>query len=449
MKACWPDFDDQIISLDGDRVTGYAAALFVDSIQLFQKRFKNYTLFFTQDKYGDVVDPEKQIYDGCIGRLQRNEQDFALAPTAFGVQIPNVSNSGVFLSSMTNIVSAYNNSFDSSKTDVMQFFTEFDLHLWLTTISLLVVLILFQVYLVRRKRKRRSFMRWMENLMTATLMKQFSSLDIPSSRLSVRFIFLMINVFIFLIHFFLSSLIKTELVVQKQPDTISTYEEIVEHQNCRPVWLKGLNTHWEFENSDPKSSAFEVWKRGQKAGLDRTLVDMKLENLHYTIEEIKKKEAVLLIPNYLVDVIVTNECSLTRQSGVLTDFNMWYRADPSVKESLATVSRSSNISQYLSWEATRFTTLLLEHDLFFRNLRYLNFVVAKYTGNPEVEDCMANRIIYPEHNLESINLSHYAGLWKLLGSACLLVFFVFVSELVVHHIVYAIISYVQMMCRVM
>ena len=404
--------------------------------------FTNYTI--TMNGYGDVVDASGR-YNGCFGDLQQNKTDIASQPVNLPVNAVNVTNSECLLSSTTTIFSSYNSTYEDEKTDVMEFFEAFDFCLWMIVLTAIVVLVCIQVTAIKIRGKRRSAVQWVENLLTSTLLKQFGGINITSIRFSVRFSLLLISIFIFELHFFLTSMIKTDMVVQKAPDTISTYEEMVEHPRSSPAFLEAASTHWEFKDAPKDSLQGKLWKRAEKA--KGTFLEFSMDGFSSLFTGISNKEKVLMVPSFYVRSFRTNFCSSSRGTNSFLDANVWHRTDPEAREYLMGFARSTKTPEKVAKRIDQMSRRLMEHEIFPQVVAMTDYLMFKNGGKPEVQDCMANVILYPDHDLVSVNLSHYSGLWKFLFVGWFLVIFSFVLEVTVHHIVSAFMSYVQSMSQ--
>ena len=429
LKVCVPSVSEAILSVRDGRTSGLGLPMIHELLDMVRKNSQNLTFILSRDKFGDIVNSSESRYDGCIGALHR--MDVALAPTYYPMVAPNITNGVILSSSKTVIVTSYNNHFRKSKTDVLEFFKAFNLSLWLLIFVTTFILIGVQILIIRIKRRRRSVTDWAANILISASLKQFSSLNIKTYRKTVRFVLMLIIVFVFQIHFFLTSMIKTEMVVQETPETISSYEEVLLHQKCEPLWFEGLSIHHEFQNSAPDSMAGKIWQKALKSGLQNHFVNFDFEKLMSYAKDSGSKEKILFVPGYAIDTISTNLCAVLRTHGVLKDSNIWHRIDPTAKDHIMVAIRSSNIPGEKARLLDVTYERILEHGLFLRVISLLKLFAAEVTEKSDVKECMANRIIYPENELHSVILTHFSGLWKLLAAASVLSLIVFLSEVCV------------------
>ena len=435
LSICTPLVGREMFSIENNKPVGYLASTFSSVLQIFQTQFKNCTMYLSE-RFGDITDETEQRYDGCIGDLQQGNVDLAMMPADFPMLAPNISSTTTIMSSTTTILSSYN-SYDSSKTDVTDAFSSFDSTVWLIVliaVTILVSLLVFVKSVTTGKKKNKSCRRLFVKIFVAAIFKQFSSFNMNVSKFTARFTYLMILIFVFEILFFFSSMIKTEMVVQEKPDTISTYEEMLEHPNTNPVWLKAHTTHWEFKNADKDSAAGKIWQKALKMGLDKCFQDVEFGILLSLMQGIAKKEIVWLIPSYAVKPVVTNICAFSRANAIMTDVNMWFKTDPAAGEKLLVLLRSSKTSKETSSKLDTVTRRMIEHDVVEEIWRRSGFAVTKDTGKSEVKSCVGNRVIHPEHAFEPVNLSHFSGLWIILSVGWSLAGIVFSIQIIVRSI---------------
>ena len=218
-------------------------------------RFFPNASFTSSNKLGDM-DPGTMMFDGCLGQLQRNESDTTLGSIIMPLLGKGLMHASTGAVSKIVMWSGYNNTAVPSNTDVMDAFDSFTAKLWLlillTTAFLTVVLFLIFRFkllslpeskargdprLTQRQRTRRCMAQALL-IVTANVLKQHTSYSFRGKLLRRRMILFLFAVFSFFIMFYFSSMIKTEMVVQQRPETISSYEELLAKPNTKPLWLK-------------------------------------------------------------------------------------------------------------------------------------------------------------------------------------------------------------------
>lgn len=438
LKCCLPKFDKNALTIENNQASGFGAGPINAILDIFSYVSSNISLI-PLEKFGDIIDRKKQRYDGCIGELQQGRLDFALMPADFPLMAPNITNGAVYMSSTTTIISSYNNTFDNAETDVMECFKAFNSTLWLMVVFAFVILAIIQLWSVKwrmKKKVRKKFpsTSFLQTLLTAVLMKQFTGFNITSEQFTVRLVFILMALFFFLVHFYFTSMIKTDMVVMKRPDTISTYEEILSRPDCRPQWSKAMSSHYEFSNADPGSPASEIWERANKIGTDKCFFDPDVIMKNPAVmEEIRTRKAVVFLPSVNVYPVVKTLCAFSRANKMFTDMNVWSRTDPVAKEHLVMTVRSSFVPREIAIRMDDLATIALEFGLRQLIIRPMSFDFGNGAGQLEAEDCVANVILYPEHELASVKVRHYTGVAVSLFIGFLLAAFVQMFEFSLHY----------------
>ena len=436
----------QIIELTNDgKVDGFVAPILIPLLEDITTLFPNTTIS-PSDKLGNM-NQHTMMFDGCLGRLQRNESDFQIPFIPFPIVAPGLQQGFMALTSTTTICSAYNRTATTSKTDVMDAFQSFSRPLWsltafTTTVITLVVFLVFRHGLLRgrkskatnehRTRKAKLAKLSMDRaaqVLIGNLFKQHSSYkhnNRKQSAKTVLFVFALFSVMI-VVHF--ASMIKTEMVVQKRPQTISSYKEILQTLDVKPLWARQLNDHWDFMHADPMSEEGQIWLRARKKGLDSCFIETDAD-IKREFPSVLTRQAVWFGPSYLLRPLTTNICAFMRAAGQFDSYNVWTNSDPSASEKLNGMLLSSAMHANDVRKFNRFLQALFEHNIILQSIRKLEFSYVPDIGSQSVHDCLANRIIYPDYELTSVNTQHYDRLFLISGCSLLLsALFLFIEHM--------------------
>lgn len=418
----------KLIQLGEDgKLTGFLAANMNENLYVLRQRF-NVTITLS-DKIGEATIGD--TYDGCLGLIQNNASDLLLPTPVYPTTARGLVNGVVTSSERTFMVTAYNNTFASAGTDVMDAFLSFSktcalvisfMNVLLAAVFMVILMthynaINFKMFhlakerRINRKEMMLSALSRVQAIAIGCLLEQHTAYKIRSKRLSSQILVFSWAVMMFLVSMFFASLIKTEVVVLQKPDTISTYNELLAHANIRPVWGRTLSVHQEFENAKPGTVLRNVWERGRGMGMDQSKMNMDLASLRGLVGSILKREAVWFVPAFAVNGIITNFCSGSRSTGLNTDVNMWIKSDPDAVESLHTVVKSASLSQSHTELVDKLFTVILEHNLLFPASKLMEYSISPYSATDAVRECVANRIIYPDrHEVRFLDVDHFYGL---------------------------------------
>ena len=450
LRICTSPFE-HMLELSGDerKFKGLFAPAYgylVDNVWRF---FPNASLT-SSNKLGDM-DPETMMFDGCLGRLQRNESDVMVPVALFPLLGKGLNHGTTSSSSKVSMASAYNNTAVPLDTDVMDAFHSFTDQLWSLTIltaAILTVVVFFifrvkllflpesktasvqELRLIRKQRTRQCFHQALL-IMTANVLKQHTSYNIRGILLRRHLILLLFSVFSFLMINYFSSMIKTEMVVQKRPETISSYEDLMAKPNIKPLWARALNVHWNFMNANKNTTEGRIWERAKAMGVDSCFLKSQAD-IQQNIGRISRQEAVLFSPNNLINVLITNACAFSRTNGLHTDVNTWVRSDENARETLEVLMQSAALSPDSVKKFNHIIKAEFEHHVLYKSLKTMEFSIFPDTGSKAMRDCVANKIVYPEYDIEAIHLRHYLRLFFITGSACLSCLLVLSFELMLH-----------------
>ena len=227
------------------------------------------------------------------------------------------------------------------------------------------------------------------------------------------------TIFSFLISNYFSSMIQTDMVVQKRPETVSTYQELLSRQpHMVPLWLRNLDDHVEFMNAAKDTNEGRIWQRAMDFGIDKCRVSSDIVNINKHSITMSAGKTVWLGPSYLISVMVTNACLLSRETGINADKNAWIKADPHAKEVLRGSMVNAHLSKAMQDMIHKKTMIAFERKLIeqaIKSLEYTMSVSGKpgFTGSKSVRDCVANTIIYPDHDgIQKPDLNYYRHLFR-------------------------------------
>ena len=404
------------------------------------RRFFPNSTVVSSDKLGDM-DSGTMMFDGCLGRLQRNESDVTLALVPFPVLGTGVLHGTTASASKVIMWSVYNNTAVPSDTDVMDAFHSFTDQLWflifLTSAFLTVVLFLiFYLKLLSlpqsnsqqttRQRTRRCVDQALL-IVIANVLKQHTSYSFRGKLLRRRMILFLIAVFSFLIMFYFTSMIKTEMVVQKSPETISSYEELLAKPNVKPMWTNSEGIHWFFKNAERNTAERRIWERAEKLGVDSCLLKTDADAKRM-IEPLNTQKAVWFGHSYMMGVMITNVCAFHHSSGLHTDANMWFRSDEKARETLNVMMLSAALHPESVKKFNRIIEAEFEHHLMYQAFKRMEFSLFPNDGSKWLRECVANTIIHPDYEIEGVSSHHYSRLFVLSGYVLLFCLLVLVSE---------------------
>lgn len=436
----------------GGQVTGFLAPVFTTAFAVFSNHFPNISSQ-TMMKLGDRITSDGR-YDGCLGNLQDNESDIIIPAVEFPILGPGLSQGNVVHTSRTIIGTVYNSTQLESVTDVMDAFSSFRASVWFLVLGMMLMLCLTMIAVwclnYEVKRNRVQYRKGLKNsddskkvvrrlirtlipriiiFLIGIIVKQHSSYRLKSRSGIARLVLLTMAVFSFLVSLYWSAMIKTEKVVMVRPLTIDSYQDILSSK-IRPVWAKAFTEHWDFRDADKDSLMGKIWSRAKEIGMGKCYYEFTSDSIQSASMMNIQRKAVWLGPGYLIPFTLTNGCTMAFAVGAYPEVNGWMHSDPSAREKLYGMMKASGMARkkvrLLDWIAIR----SFEHKIMDMAIKKLDFIYSKQgISSSRVQNCMANKIVYPDHVVSSPSLHHYRNLFKTILFSLFFASLVFALEL--------------------
>lgn len=366
--------------------------------------------FHKNNGFGSKID-DSDKYDGCIGKLQRNESDLLWILTRYPLLAENVTEGAVLSESGVTFISVY---YDKELVDqkITQSFRSFHTSVWLSiALALAIIWFLLRVSVfinssfkflqclkraykssprdIRQRvtRLRRRLIGRHKNLFFKVLV-HFSRIDMidtfsPSSRVIFAVLSLMSLV---VVHYFLSS-IKTEMVVIPFPDLYETYEDI-ERENALPLFFSGFNTEQNFEYAERDSPEYSMWQYVKSRNVSESLIAKSGSWDHFfkNTDAVVERSLVMFTDELLAPIIKKCACLCQakdqkkmfeyleggkalgmrlayRQPQELPAFRILVKSDPGSHRHLVGAIFSSHMSSHIFSRVKKTLAVVLEAGL--------------------------------------------------------------------------------------
>ena len=263
-------------------------------------------------------------------------------------------------------------------------------------------------------------------------MKQTSGYSLDSrvnSSSSSSLVHAMITVLSFYILFYLSSMIKTEKVVQKRPDTISTYDEILE-RNITPLFYQQFSEYRDFAAAPSDSLEHRVYEQAIEHGIDKTLLAAGSPSSLPALAKLIDRSAVAICPSFVQDIVVKEGCAMTRRQGLYTQLNAWINYGNSDREHLSGILTSSHLCQGQQRRLYQLLQRAFTADIIRAASKCLHYLYAPDTGTRSQRDCESNSMILSDDQseAESLQINQFTDLFTYAAVAMAGAAFVLLSE---------------------
>lgn len=384
----------------------------------------NYSLRY-ESSIGILQGHDSLEYSGCIGSLQRNETDILLTPLWYDVPVrgPGLKQGVVDGFERVGILSAYNRTrLDSgTRTHVLDMVYGFSPGLWLLTLVTLAVLsLLLQTSLrTRRIRKYRS-KKTMFALIASLLKQHSSSVPLIPSIGCIRTFYFLMTLFGFLIGFYLTSLIKTEMVVVQPPVTVESYDEIIE-SGRRPSWVSLLTDVNQFKEAKGGTKEAKIWDMAVRMGVNNSMVESSLMSVLMHVSDIARLKEVALLKHQIVyGNMLRTACAFSRSKDYISNANPLFMFDESSKERLLGHVYNKHLDKRTTDHMNARRQLMFESGLRDTSFRFVDFTGILgndlYDKHTSIEECFSNVIRIPHPEYMPVDMRHYASLfWLMIG----------------------------------
>ena len=440
-RLCILMFED-LLQYKEFHITGVLA--WTGSLILEQLRGINYTVV-REPGIGTMIDVKTQQYDGCIGSLQKNESDFMLTVGLLTVPVvgPNLTHTVVDGFERMGILSAYNrlNVNDASHTQVLDMVFSFSPGLWiLLAFSIIALFMLLnaatwvraeglyakhasrlwatrRILVSRARKSRRSASKSAWNVV-ACILKQHSSCGSCHVNFGpISIMYTIITLLCFFAGFYLTSMIKTDMVVVKPPITVTTYDEVIQ-SGRRPMWFRHLTEKSHFEHAAIGSKEKEIWDIAVSKGLNESLAPSTVESVISHGPKVGRlKEVVFLYRQLGVRFVPYSGCTYSRANNILTHTNILYTHDPSATEKLRGNIDNPLVSSQISKKRNKRIQWTFEAgllDVTLNRFTDISFYIPLAQVDKcfrSIDECSSNVVTIPYPEPRRVNSFHFLSLF--------------------------------------
>ena len=389
-----------------------------------------------------AIDTDTQSYDGCLGQLQANQSDTQLPMLEYPVMGHSMRHGFPTKTHRTLIVSAYNSSGIPINTNVLDAFASLDVAVWLTIAVMLLLIagmliVMHKMYvkpdqkvasadigkiLIPNSESKPSCTTYTcsKAIIIGAMSKQHTSYSVAHDTHANRLLLVVLAIFTFLIIFYFSSMIKTDMVVVKPPDTISSFADIIARPHVKPLWMSSMRNHLEFEHAPAGAPQAKIWDRTRTmGGAHNCCLISAREEIMQTAPTTARLESVWLVTSQLRQVMIALVCTAVPMLD-LSSMRAWINEDDNSREYLSgqmvSAHSPSSVQQLLDFSFKS----VLEHRL-LQMVTPLMALQPDPSRSPSVKDeyriCMRNKLVVAEADVRSPTLSHYTSLIALTAAA--------------------------------
>lgn len=317
------------------------------------------------------------------------------------------------------IMSAYAtvNVSEGKQTQVLDMVFSFSYQLWI--LLTVVYGFLFGLMLlgssIRSRYKRKRASRTAAAAVIACILKQHSSSGFKRIN-NLRMMYLATTILSFFAAFYLTSMIKTDMLLIKPPLTIRSYDDII-RTRIRPLWVSALRDKEVFENSAPGSKQAVIWDLASQLGLRQSLVHPETFITDFT--RVAMQEASLLFRCRVAErVIRWVTCEVSRTKGIFTNMNILTSNDETASESLRGYVRNHLLNHKTAKRINLKIQKSFEADLMQKSITFYDVSAIMPVQESEkqfraIDECSNNVITIPNPETRLADKYHYVSLFVL------------------------------------
>lgn len=305
-----------ILELENDNTNGFQfkgyLAMFGNSYKdLFKYISRNVTILV--DQVGDENQNDDVGFEKCVTRVNQNLSDTLFMPHTYPDDYDNITQGYLMSEQKVNLFSIYYNNMVTKERPLLMMIDSFPLGLWLLiilTFSIFTFILYIQAKIrTKLKKKNKKSQLQLANSAFFEVLFHFIKLHKINSKRKKIMSFTVSLASFFLI-FFLTSMIKTDLVVIEEPPIIESYEDMIKY-NSSPVF-HGLSYLHKLFINPRQADKVKLMKFFRKYRKDNEFYFRfhDLSQLKDNLLKLLRREHTMIAESYAVKLMRENFCEL-------------------------------------------------------------------------------------------------------------------------------------------
>lgn len=279
--------------------------------ELFKFISENVTFFV--DQVGDSDEKDEVALEKCVARVDQNLSDTLFMPHSYPDDYENIVQGYMISEQNVNLLSVYYNNMKTKERPLLMMFDSFPPGLWLLVIFTFIIFTLMlylhvKVRPFRRRIYKKSTLELIESVFFELLF-HFLKMQKMDSK-SKKIMSITVSLASFFIIFFLTSMVKTDLVVIEEPPIINSYQDMVKY-NSSPLFngLSYLHRLFINPNQEDKIHLMNFFRQYKK---DREFYIKFNDFSAYrtNILKVLRRTSTIVIESFVAHLIRENLCGL-------------------------------------------------------------------------------------------------------------------------------------------
>ena len=449
-----------------DRFEGFAGPLVNPFIDFFFEITNHSVSVERNVGHGEPINGSDR-FDGCIGKLQRNETDILLALSDYPSPAGDVLQGMIIFDETMGFLSAYYMGNHVNSDVFRALYHAFDVKIWsLLLLSLALIIsisFLHQRILITWVKIAYGSPRSIPKVYHVySVLTHFTRTGQVGDRsLLKKQLFTVLSIMSLIILHIFSTLIKTDLVVYPDPDIFFTYDDLI-NRKVRPSFLNGTEDYSYFKYALNGSIQKKVWDYSVKNFEKKMFIEMSPRAFVTIGLDVLNRQAVFISDEIIVSAAIEAGCAIlghkfenaknfltffSKKVGIPYDytgvFYLYYSVDPRTKKTIKALMVNKYFKGPVANRLEKTYNAVNEHGLsnyiskFVRSSNVMGdsqVITNSFLGPRNSEtaflfrNCKSIRPAKPEVEMARIKLFYFNGLMRLYVALVLISNFLLVVE---------------------
>lgn len=316
LRLCQPiDFPFLLSYVGGTRFAGFFSSYLTDFLTHFTRN-SNLTLEVQENRgLGSRINSSTDMYDGCLGMIQRNDSDILMMFADYPLEVVDVTQGDLFTDSVIQFISFSQLTKEQSVGQMLSCFQSLSLNLWLligVTITVVYSLMKLRTICLTRFFRRRCSRRRNHYYLYHILAHITRLGKIKDGGCFNKLLFLSLSIPSLVLIHYICMMIKADLVIEKEPDIYKSYDDLITNQVTLSFY-RG-NEHEKYFKFAPDGSKEKIlWQQTlSKFNEDETLFRAgdEVQKLFDRARRIITRKEVIITDNTLSPMYRVFMCQL-------------------------------------------------------------------------------------------------------------------------------------------
>ena len=458
IRGCNPRNFPLFFEIDSHGKTGGFYSSLVDDLLDHVHKMVNSTLEARSenDGIGNMIDEKTGMYDGCIGRLQRNDSDVMTQLANYAHPADHLNQGLVFVHSVIQFISTYKtrSAKEVKPVQVESMFNSFNSHVWLLCLVTLLAgstTLALRHFLLRQASPSTGESDHSDQPVYEVATHMIGYGCVKATGPSANVLSISLSIFTGVVLLYICSFIKTELVALRPPDTLRSYQDLLD-KNVSLAFLKGWDTFLAFKSAHPDTMEGKLWNLTVQRYPKMDFMFQVDSGFIWAVRLILQQKMTVVTDSTVGQAFMRNLCKLFTQESIVNigrslfglnhvtvkSIFPLYAQDETAEDVMKGVLFSESFKGFAYVKIRRGLTCFMERGLVLKAAETLKTIDATKSileGQEQsqtsglVEECSRNILYEPTIKIESVGFGNIQNLVVITMSLYLLALYCFVYEM--------------------